>query len=435
MIPGQTGSANISAPIPQGIHVVAKPIGPICNLDCDYCFYLEKQALFDPGEQYRMTDEVLSAFITNYITNQPTPVVEFVWQGGEPTLLGIDFFQRVVELQKLFIGHKTISNALQTNGTLLTGEWCAFLKEHNFMVGLSLDGPQDIHDRYRRDRAGKGTFDRVMRGLRLLQEYQADYNVLVSIGRATAKQPLDVYRFLKDEGVEFIQFAPIVERLPDARDRQHGLRLASPAALDREEPQAEVTPWTVIPEEYGDFLIAVFEEWVRRDVGTVFVMNFEWALNAWLGEPSSVCVHARQCGGSLVLEHNGDVYACDHFVYPEYRIGNVLADPLPDLAQKSRQSGFGTNKQTALPLRCRECSVLAACRGGCPKHRFALTLNDEPGLHYLCAGYEKFFRHIRKYLRAMAQLLENGLPVSYIMEAVKGPLVIQRSQETDRNGQ
>lgn len=416
----------------RGIHVVAKPVGPICNLDCDYCFYLEKQALFSPGEQFRMSDEVLSSFITNYITSQPTPDVEFVWQGGEPTLLGIDFFKRVVELQKPFADQKTISNAFQTNGTLLTDEWCVFLKENNFMVGISLDGPREIHDCYRHDRLGKGTFDRVMQGLRLLQEHGVDYNVLTSVARATARQPLEVYQFLKDAGVEFIQFAPIVERLPDEVRRKHGLRLAGPAALDREEPNAEVTPWSVIPEEYGDFLIAVFEEWVRRDVGKTFVMNFEWALNAWIGNPSPVCVHASQCGGSLVLEHNGDVYACDHCVYPEYRLGNVLTDSLPALAERSRQSGFGIVKETALPLRCRECEVLAACRGGCPKHRFARTINDEPGLHYLCPGYVKFFRHIRKYLRAMTQLLENDLPVSYIMEAVKGPLIIQKGTKTQR---
>jgi uncharacterized protein len=408
-----------------GIHVVAKPAGPACNLNCNYCFYLEKQALFGAGTQYRMDDQVLAAFISNYITNQPTPEVAFVWQGGEPTLAGLDFFRRAVELQRPFAGQKTISNALQTNGTLLTDEWCAFLKEHDFMVGISLDGPLKVHDRYRRDRAGKGTFDRALRGLRLLQKHRVEYNVLASVSREAARQPLPVFNFLKDEGVEFIQFAPIVERLPDARSRQNGLRLAGPPALDRVESQTEVTPWTVVPEEYGDFLIAVFEEWVRRDVGTIFVMNFEWALNAWLGEPSPVCVHAEQCGGSLVLEHNGDVYACDHYVYPEYRLGNVLNDPLPALAERSRRSGFGVSKESALPLRCRECEVLAACRGGCPKHRFARTASDEPGLHYLCPGYGKFFRHIRKYLRAMTQLLENGLPASLIMEAVKGPLVIE----------
>jgi uncharacterized protein len=267
-----------------------------------------------------------------------------------------------------------------------------------------------------------------MKGLRLLQKHGVEYNVLASVARETAKHPLEVYHFLKETGVEFIQFAPIVERLPDAQSIKHGLRLAQPAALDRQESQTEVTPWSVLPEEYGDFLIKIFEEWVRNDVGTVFIMNFEWALNAWIGNPSPVCIHAKQCGRALVVEHNGDVYACDHCVYPEYRLGNVLDDALPALAEKSRQSGFGITKETSLPLQCRECEVLAACQGGCPKHRFTMTCNDEPGLHYLCAGYRKFFRHIRKYLRAMTQLLENDLPVSLIMEAVKGPLVIKKNE-------
>ena len=418
---------GIRSEIPaHGIHVVAKPIGPICNLNCDYCFYLEKLALFNPDRLYRMSDQVLSAFIANYISSQPNPIVDFVWQGGEPTLLGIDFFRRAIELQRLFAEGKTINNALQTNGTLLTDEWCAFLREHNFMVGLSLDGPQDIHDRYRCDRAGKGSFARVMRGLRLLQKHGVEYNVLASVARETASHPLDVYCFLRDKGVEYIQFAPIVERWPDGRGGQQGLLLAGPASLDKAEMQTEVTPWTVVPEEYGDFLIAVYEEWVRRDVGKIFVMNFEWALNAWIGNPSPVCVHAQQCGGSLVIEHNGDVYACDHFVYPQYRLGNILTETLPALVKQSPQNSFGVKKETALPCQCRECEVLAACRGGCPKHRFAKSRDNQPGLHYLCPGYGKFFLHIRKYLRAMTQLLENGLPASYIMEAVKGPLIIQK---------
>ena len=412
----------------QGIHVVAKPIGPACNLDCAYCFYLEKQALFGPGERYRMSDEVLSAFITNYISAQPTPIVEFVWQGGEPTLLGIDFFRKAVELQKPFIRTKSITNALQTNGTLLTDEWCRFLKKNHFMVGISIDGPKEIHDRYRRDRHGKGTFDQVMRGLKLLQIHKVEYNVLASVARETARQPLQVYRFLREQGVEFIQFAPIVERVADASSASssgHGLRLAAPPARDLSHPGGEVTSWSVVPEEYGDFLIAIYEEYVRHDVGKVFVMNFEWALNAWMGDPSPVCIHAEQCGRSLVIEHNGDVYACDHCVYPEYRLGNIFDEALPGMAERSRASGFGTTKQTALPRWCRECPVLAACRGGCPKHRFATTVHDEPGLHYLCEGYRKFFLHIRKYLRAMAQLLEHGLPASYVMDAVKGPLVVE----------
>jgi uncharacterized protein len=408
-----------------GIHVVAKPIGPVCNLNCEYCFYLEKKALFSANEQYRMPDEVLRAYIANYITSQPTPVVEFVWQGGEPTLLGIDFFKRVVELQKHFGGQKSITNSLQTNGTLLTDNWCAFLKKHNFMVGISLDGPKEIHDRYRCDRKGNGTFDQVMGGLMLLQKHKVDYNVLACVARDTAKQPLDVYRFFRDEGVEFIQFTPVVERMPDAGSLQYGLRLAGPAALDRKGQEAEVNPWTVIPEEYGDFLIAIYEEWVRHDVGKIFVMNFEWALNAWIGNPSPVCVHAKTCGRSVVIEHNGDVFACDHCVYPQYQLGNITTDTLSGMVERSLQSGFGVAKEQALPRWCRECEVLAACQGGCPKHRFIKTHYDEPGLHYLCPGYKKFFLHIRKYCHTMTQLLENGLPASYIMEAIKGPLVVK----------
>ncbi len=409
----------------KGIHVVAKPIGPLCNLNCEYCFYLEKQALFAKDEKFRMSDDVLRAFIINYITSQPTPIVEFVWQGGEPTLLGIDFFKRVVELQRPFLRQKTITNSLQTNGTLLTDEWCTFLKKNHFLVGISLDGPREIHDRYRVNRQGKGTFDRAMQGLRLLQKHHIEYNVLASVARNTAKKPLEVYRFLRDEGVEFIQFSPIVERMPDAGSRQHGLRLAGPASPGRKEPYTDVTPWTVIPEEYGDFLIEIYEEWVRHDVGKVFVMNFEWALNAWVGNPSPVCTHARQCGRSVVLEHNGDVYACDHCVYPEFKLGNIGTDSLVRMVERSELSGFGGKKETALPQWCRECNVLAACRGGCPKHRFATTYHNEPGLHYLCEGYRKFFLHIRKYLKAMTTLLENGLPASHVMEAVKGPLVVK----------
>jgi uncharacterized protein len=409
----------------QGIHVVAKPIGPACNLNCEYCFYLEKQALFAADEKYRMSDKVLSAFITNYITSQPTPVVEFVWQGGEPTLLGIDFFKRVIELQKPFKGQKTITNSLQTNGTLLTAEWCQFLKKNNFMVGISLDGPKEVNDRYRRDRKGNGSFDQIMRGLNLLQEHKVEYNVLACVARETVKSPLDVYRFLRAEGVEFIQFTPVAERAFDVRDAPTGLRLAGPAVLDKKDHQGDITPWSVIPEEYGDFLIAIYEEWVRHDVGTVFVMNFEWVLNAWIGNPSPVCVHAKQCGRSIVIEHNGDVYACDHCVYPQHRLGNILADALPAMVQKSLDSGFGISKETALPRWCQECEVLPACQGGCPKHRFETTYYDEPGLQYLCAGYKKFFLHIRKYLRAMATLLENGLPASRVMDAIDGPLVIK----------
>jgi uncharacterized protein len=414
---------------PQGVHIMAKPNGPLCNLRCEYCFYTEKEALFPKGENYKMPDEVLDAFIQKYIAlNSTAPEIPFVWQGGEPTLSGIDFFRKVVRLQKSYAGHKQITNSLQTNGTMLTDEWCAFLKEHNFIVGVSLDGPKEIHDRYRIDRGEKGTFDRVMKGLRLLQKHGVEYNVMACVAKETACRPIDVYHFFKEEGVEFIQFFPIVERLPDSQSSQCGLRLAGPSSLDKEEENVQVTDWTVEPEKYGDFLIAVFDEWVRNDVGKVFVMNFEWALNTWIGNASPVCIFAKQCGSSIILEHNGDMYACDHCVYPQYKLGNILADDPMSAVNKSLQSGFGVSKETALPRWCMECEVLAACQGGCPKHRFAKTYYDEPGLHYLCSGYKNFFLYIRKYLKIMTQLLENGLPASYVMDAMKGPLVISLEQ-------
>ncbi len=429
MSTGQDGHDTL----PQGLHVEAKPMGPVCNLNCAYCFYLEKKALFGQGGHYRMSDKILAAFIRNYVESQPTPVVEFVWHGGEPTLAGLDFFKKVIREQKPYKAEKTIRNSLQTNGTLLTDDWCIFLKKNNFMVGISLDGPEQIHDTYRRDRKGKGTFADVMRGLNMLQKHGVEFNVLACVAKDTAKRPLDVYHFLKAEGVEFIQFTPVIERMSDEAWLNKGLTLAGPATLDREEKQVQVTPWTVVPEEYGDFLITIYEDWVRHDVGKIFVMNFEWALSAWIGIPASVCIHAEQCGRSVVVEHNGDVYACDHCVYPEYKLGNVCSDSLIKMVEKSVQSGFGIAKKTALPNMCRECSARVACQGGCPKHRFVMTYDGQPGLHYLCPGYKKFFLHIPKYLRVMAQLLENDLPASLVMEALKGPLVIERGNPKSGN--
>ncbi|MGC1953355.1 MAG: anaerobic sulfatase maturase [Gammaproteobacteria bacterium] len=428
MTTAQASEAATTGGNASGMHVLAKPIGPVCDIQCDYCFYLEKRALFDRDEQYRMPDAVVEAYIRQYVESQPTPVVEFVWHGGEPTLLGIDFFQRAVALQQLYRDRKEIRNTLQTNGLHLDDAWCEFFKANDFFVGVSLDGPREIHNRYRKDRKGHGTFDRVMQGVRLLQKHGVEFNVLACVGRDTAYRPLEVYRFFKDARIPFIQFTPIVEREPDADTRAIKLWLARPAVLGKPEPNTRVTPWTVEPEAYGDFLIAIYEEWVRKDVGHVFVMNFEWALNAWLGEPSPVCIFSKQCGRAVAMEHDGSVFACDHYVYPEYKLGNVLTDNLGAMVERSVASGFGPHKEKTLPRYCRECEVLNACWGGCPKHRFATTPDGEPGLHYLCAGYKKFFRHIRKYLRAMATLLENGLPASCVMEAVKGPLIIRSAR-------
>ena len=331
----------------------------------------------------------------------------------------------MVELQAPYRATKTIRNALQTNGMLLDDAWCAFLKRHEFIVGISLDGPQEIHDRYRKHRNGRGTFDEVMRGLRLLQAHGVDYNVMACVGRETARHPAEVYQFFKAQGVEFIQFAPIIERMPDSLSQSRGLWLGGPAGLKQVDQARAVTPWTVIPEEYGDFMIAIYDEWVRNDVGKTFVMNFEWALHAWLDSPSPICIHARQCGRALAIEHTGDVYACDHFVYPEYHLGNVMDASIASMVESSLASGFGIEKETSLPSACRQCDVLESCRGGCPKHRFALTATGEPGLHYLCEGYKRFFRHIGKYCRVIVQLIENDLPVSMVMEATKGPLLVQ----------
>lgn len=407
----------------HGLHILAKPIGPRCNLQCNYCFYLEKQAFFPQDKTFVMSEKVLRAYISKYIASQPTPVVEFVWQGGEPTLLGIDFYKQVINLQRPFIRQKQIINSIQTNGTLLTDEWCNFFKTNNFLVGLSLDGPREVHDRYRRDSGNRGTFDKVMQGLKLLQKHGVEYNIMATVARETAHAPLAVYRFFKDQGIEFIQFAPVIERSGDDHTRQLGLKLAGPAALDKEEPHIDVTEWSVESEQYGDFLIAVFDEWVRNDVGTTNVMNFEWALHAYIGNPSPVCQHARSCGKSIMLEHNGDIYACDHSMYPEYKLGNIVHDEPLIMVQKSIDRGFGV-KEANLPSCCTECEVLHACWGGCPKHRFNKSATGQPGLQYLCKGYKKFFLYSRKYLHTITQLLGNGLPASYIMEAIKGPLVI-----------
>jgi uncharacterized protein len=398
--------------VPRGLHVLAKPVGAVCQIKCDYCFYLEKLALFQPGPGYTMPDDVLAAYTAQYIKSQPTPVVEFVWHGGEPTLRGIDFYRRAVELQQTWRGQKEIRNVLQTNGMRLTDEWCAFFKEYDFFIGISLDGPRDIHDRYRKGHRREGTFDEVMRGLRLLQKHGVEFNVLACVARETAYKPLEVYRFFKDEGVRFIQFTPIVERHPDSAAQAQELSLSGPAALATPEPNTTVTRWTVEPERYGEFLVAVCEEWVRKDVGTLFVMNFEWALNAWMGEGSPVCVFARQCGRAVTVEHDGSVYACDHYVYPEYRLGDVRTDNLGEMVDRSVASGFGPHKEASLPRYCRECEVLEMCWGGCPKHRFATSPYGEPGLHYLCPGYKQFFTHVRKYLRPISQLLEHGQSAS-----------------------
>lgn len=406
-------------------HVLAKPIGPICNLDCTYCFYLEKQNLFPADEKFRMSDEVLESFIRQYIEQQTSPEINFAWQGGEPTLLGVEFFRKVVALQQRHGGGRKISNGLQTNGTLLDDEWAQFLAEHKFLVGLSIDGPRALHDAYRVDKRQKPTFDLVMRGLKVLQKYAVEFNTLTVVNRKNAQHPLEVYRFLKEVGSGFIQFIPLVERKVDPAARQQGFDLAGPP---RQEVDAAppVTAWSVVPKDYGHFLVSIFDEWVRKDVGKIFVQLFDVALGNWMGLPGSLCVFSETCGKAVALEHNGDLYACDHYVYPEFRLGNLLNQSLGDMVGSPAQRKFGQDKRDTLPRLCRECPVLFACHGECPKHRFVRTPDNEPGLNYLCLAYKQFFTHINPHMKHMSELLRQGRPALEIMEAIRGGLLTGR---------
>jgi uncharacterized protein len=377
-----------------------KPRGAICNLNCDYCYYLSKVRLYAESS-FRMTGKLLEEFTPQYIEAQRAPEVTFGWQGGEPTLMGLDFFRLAVQLQEKYRRPgMSIHNTLQTNGTLLNDEWCRFFREHDFLIGLSLDGPHELHDAYRVDRGGNPTFDRVMAGLALLKKHQVDFNILACVHAANAGYPLEVYRFLRDEvGAQFIQFIPIVEPQSDA-GFEEGERVAEHSVTGR---------------RYGDFLIAIFDEWLRGDVGRVFVQIFDVALAAWLGQRPGLCVFADTCGAALVLEHNGDLYACDHFVEPKYRLGNVQNIPLIEMVGSERQRQFGLAKRLALPRYCRECEVRFICNGGCPKNRILHTPDGEPGLNYLCEGYKAFFRHIDQPMQTMAMELRAGRPAANIM--------------------
>ncbi|MCC6174096.1 MAG: anaerobic sulfatase maturase [Chloroflexi bacterium] len=408
---------------PPAFHVIVKPTGATCNLDCTYCFFLSKEMLY-PSSKFRMSDEVLEQYIRQLIEGHRTPEVTIAWQGGEPTLMGLDFFRRTVEYARKYQKPGTrIEHTIQTNGTLLDDEWCSFFKEHGFLVGISLDGPRALHDTYRVDKGGKPTFDRVMRGIELLKRHEVEFNTLTTVHAANADRPLEVYRFLRDEvGSRFVQFIPIVERatpelLPVANEGWSERR-ASQRPLYVQAGNL-VTERSVQPEQWGQFLIAVFEEWIRRDVGTVFLQMFESALASWLGLPPGLCVFAEECGTALALEHNGDLYSCDHFVEPAFRLGNITELPMVDLVASERQRAFGAAKRDRLPRYCRECPVLFACNGECPRNRFILTPDGEPGLNYLCAGYRAFFTHIDRPMRVMGDLLRRGLPADGIMAIVE----------------
>lgn len=391
-------------------HLMAKPTSFNCNIDCDYCFYLEKESQLPRAKNSKptdgMSDDVLRAYVKNYINSQPSQEIEFAWQGGEPTLAGLPFFKRAVQFQNKFSNGKTIRNSLQTNGVLLNDEWCTFLKENNFLVGLSIDGPEELHNAYRVTSTGKPTFNKVMKAVELLKKYEVSFNTLTVVNNINVKKPLEVYRFLKSIGSNYHQYIPVVE----SRATQGAKNLNNLIASTGSE---NCLPFSVDANEFGSFMNAIFNEWVRNDVSEVYVQLFESALSAWSGQQSSQCIFQKTCGDAMVIEQNGDIYSCDHYVYQDHKVGNILQGKLNKIHGSKQQNKFGRDKAN-LSSTCRECKYLFACYGDCPKHRF---LSDESGVPHsiLCAGYKKFFRHIDNHMKFMASELANGRPASNVM--------------------
>lgn len=392
------------APFAYPLYVMAKPVGSSCNMACEYCYYLEKSDLYDTTSRHAMNEETLELYIRQYIGSQTADSVQFVWHGGEPVVRGLDFYRRAVELQKKYAGGRHIENCLQTNGTLLTEEWCRFLRDNGWLVGLSIDGPQQFHDEYRRDRADNPTFQRVMKAVRLLQRHHVEWNAMAVVNEYNADHPHEFYRFFKNIGCRYIQFTPVVER------RVADGRLAS--GRDRE---GRLMPFSVTPRQWGDFLIALFDEWVKEDVGKYFIQIFDATLANWAGVEPGLCSLAARCGHAAVMEHNGDIYSCDHFVFPEYRLGNIHDKTIVEMMSCERQQTFGLMKETALPRQCRECRYGFACHGECPRNRFAVSADGEPGLNYLCEGYMRFFDHVAPYMEFMKSELEAGRPPSNVV--------------------
>ncbi len=406
--------------IGTGYHILSKPVGARCNLKCEYCFYLEKKNFYKDSN-FIMSNEVLETYIDKYINTQEIPVIQFVWQGGEPMLAGLEYYKNIVKIQKKHSNGKKIENSIQTNGTLLNDEWCEFLKDNDFLVGVSFDGDEDIHNKYRKDIGGNGTFSKVESGIELLKKYEIPFNVLVCVTSQSSKKAKNIYKYLKEMGVEYIQFTPIVERLPEVEEKNEGLTHASPNC---ETNYYLLTNFSVKQGEYGKFLIDIFDDWIKEDVGKIHVMNFEWALESWLGLPSTVCIFSKQCGQALAIEHNGDLYSCDHYVYKENKIGNILVDNPKELIGQKKQTSFGESKETNLPKQCNQCEVKFACNGECPRHRFEKAYDGEYGLSYLCSDYNMFFRYIHRYMKVMVELINNNLPASMVMDVVNNGSVV-----------
>ncbi len=403
---------NTITPFARPLYVMTKPVGAVCNLACDYCYYLEKAKLYEDQPRHVMSDELLERFIKEYIQSQTMPQVLFTWHGGETLMRPLSFYKKALELQKRYAGGRTIDNCIQTNGTLLTDEWCEFFRENNFLVGISIDGPQEFHDEYRRNKAGQPSFVKVMRGINLLKKHGVEWNAMAVVNDFNADYPLDFYRFFRDElDCHYIQFAPIVERLSNRKD---GLHLSSLKQKD-----GELADFSVTPEQWGEFLCTIFDEWVRRDVGRTFIQLFDSTLANWVGEQPGVCTLAKNCGHAAVMEFNGDVYSCDHFVFPEYRLGNIYHKTLVEMMYGKEQEAFGAMKHNSLPRQCLECEFEFACHGECPKNRFVLSRDGESGLNYLCAGYHRFFEHVAPYMDFMKRELLAQRPPANVMEWAK----------------
>ena len=403
---------NIATPFAKPLYVMLKPAGAHCNLACKYCYYLEKNNLYQNTPRHLMSDEMLEQFTREYIEAQTMPQVLFTWHGGEPLMRSIDFYKKALALQKKYAHGKQIDNVIQTNGTLLTDEWCEFFAQNHWLVGISIDGPQEYHDHYRVTPAGKPSWEKVMQGIQLLKKHRVEWNAMAVVNAYNAEHPLEFYHFFRDNGCQYLQFTPIVERLTKHED---GRTLAS-LADDREIPLADAS---VTPQQWGNFLCTIFDDWVRHDVGKTFVEIFDCTLANWMGVLPGICAYSKECGHAGVMEHNGDVYSCDHFVFPEYKLGNIKDQSLIDMLYGEKQQAFSRLKHTSLPRQCKECDMEFACHGECPKNRFEKDKYGEPGLNYLCQGYYQYYTHVAPYMDFMKRELLAQRPPANIMNVLK----------------
>lgn len=403
---------NIANPFAKPLYVMLKPAGAHCNLACKYCYYLEKTKLYPTAQRHLMSDEMLEQFTREYIEAQTMNLVLFTWHGGEPLLRSIDFYRKALSLQQKYAGGRRIDNVIQTNGTLLTDEWCEFFAQNHWLVGISIDGPQPYHDHYRLTAAGKPSWKKVMQGIKLLKKHGVEWNAMAVVNAYNANHPLEFYRFFKENGCQFLQFTPIVERLTRHED---GRTLASLADKD----EISLSEASVAPEQWGYFLCAIFDEWVRKDVGKIFVEIFDCTLANWMGISPGICAYSKECGHAGVMEHNGDVYSCDHFVFPEYKLGNIRDHSLIYMLYGEQQQEFSRLKHSSLPRQCKECDMEFACHGECPKNRFMKDQYGDSGLNYLCPGYYHYYQHVAPYMDYMKQELMAQRPPSNIMKVVQ----------------